>query len=337
MQIGSFVGKFELIELLGGDISQAYRARDTALDRMVVLKLLDPEASSDPELKARFIEEARAAGALDFGEYQGRPYVVIPARESPKPSILRLSLLVYAIVAFTTVLAVGAWLWMRKAADVPIEPSPRGPAGRRVASMILIPGGTFLAGPDEHPATLKAFYIDATEVTNADFCAIIHCADASAAADLPAVNVTVAQAREYAKYKGERLPTALEWERAARGANGYLYPWGDVANPSLANVYNNPSLAAHALMPVRTFRGYPAYQMVGNAWELVEGPVTPTPEDVAGFANLLRPAPTAKEPWVGVRGGSFREPLTPGVVSSSLAIPERFSAPDIGFRCAKDT
>jgi formylglycine-generating enzyme required for sulfatase activity len=264
------------------------------------------------------------------------PKPPVRVRESPAPSILRLSLVVYAAVLLVTVLSVVAWLMMRKAADLPIAPSPRGVAGRMVSSMILIPGGTFLAGPDKHPVTLKPFYIDATEVSNADFCAVIHCADPTPGPDLPAVNMTAAQARQYASYKGERLPTALEWERAARGANGNLYPWGDIADPTLANVSNNPTFAAHALMPVRSFRGYPLYQMVGNVWELVEGPVTPNSEDLAGFANLLRPSPTAGEPWVAVRGGSYRQPLEPNIAWDSRSIPERFSAADIGFRCAKD-
>jgi formylglycine-generating enzyme required for sulfatase activity len=263
------------------------------------------------------------------------PKPPVRVRESPAPSILRLSFVVYAAVLLVTAMSWGAWVMMRKAGDLPIAPSPRGVAGKLVSSMILIPGGTFLAGPDKHPVTLKSFYIDATEVDNADFCAIIHCADPIPASDLPAVNVNAAQARQYASYKGKRLPTALEWERAARGENGNLYPWGDAGDPTLANVSNNPSLA-HQLMPVRSFRGYPAYQMVGNVWELVEGPAAPTPEDLAGFANLLRPAPTAKEPWIAVRGGSYRQPLTPDIAWDSRSIPERFSAADIGFRCAKD-
>jgi formylglycine-generating enzyme required for sulfatase activity len=229
-----------------------------------------------------------------------------------------------------------AWVMMRKAPDVPIAPSPRGVAGKMVSSMISIPGGTFLAGADKHPVTLKPFDIDATEVSNADFCAVIHCAEPAPAPDLPAVNMTVAQARQYASYKGKRLPTTLEWERAARGTNGNLYPWGDVADATFANVADNPTLKAHMLMPVRSFRGYPEYQMVGNVWEMVEGTVRPTPDELAGFANLLLPMPTAQEPWIAVRGGSYREPLMPDIIWDSRSIPERFSAADIGFRCAKD-
>jgi len=252
MQVPSLIGKYELIEFLGGSAPQVYRARDTAMDRPVVLKILSVEASSDAEFKARFIEEAREASVLEFGEHEGRFYIVIRIRESPTPSILRVSLVVYAAVLLTTAIAVGTWLWMRKAADIPIAPSPRGMGGALVSPMIPIPGGMFLAGADKNPVTLKPFFIDTTAVTNADFCAVIHCAESPTAPDLPAVNMTVAQAREYASYKGKRLPTALEWERAARDAN-------------------------------------PAYRMVGNIWELVENPGAPGAQALSIFAGVLRP------------------------------------------------
>jgi len=182
-------------------------------------------------------------------------------RESPAPSILRLSLVVYAAVALTTVLAVVAWVWMGKAGDFPIEPSPHLPGGAIVSRMILIPG----SGAE------KAFYIDTAEVTNAEFCAIIHCADTALPPNQPVVNVTMAQARQYASYKGKRLPTMLEWERAARAAN-------------------------------------PAYRLSRDIWDLVEGPAGPSAEALA----------------------------SDGQPKPSRPIPERHSAPDIGFRCAKD-
>ena len=152
------------------------------------------------------------------------------------------------------------------------------------------------------------------------------------------VNITIAQARIYAMRVGKRLPTPLEWERAARGVNGNLFPWGDAEDPTLANVSDNPSFGGRQLVPVKSFQAYPAYQMVGNAWEMVEGTVTPSPEAVARFASLglMNPAPTASEQWVSARGGSFTQPLAPNIVYDSLSIPARFSARDIGFRCVKD-
>ncbi|HEY1754748.1 MAG TPA: SUMF1/EgtB/PvdO family nonheme iron enzyme [Bryobacteraceae bacterium] len=262
MQLPSRIGKYELIEFLGGDTSEMYRARDTELDRAVIVRILSSEASSDAQARARFLKEGREAGVPDFGDHEGRPYFVIQMRESAAPSIVRLSIVVYALVLVTTAIAIVAWFSMRKAPDIPIEPSPHLPGGKIVSRMIEIPA----------EGAAKPFYIDTTEVTNAEFCAVIHCADASLQPGLSAVNVTVAQARQYASYKGERLPTASEWERAAHARN-------------------------------------PAYRMIGNVWELVEDPATQKAEALTMVAGELKPP---------------------------RPIPESYSAPDVGFRCARD-
>ena len=88
-------------------------------------------------------------------------------------------------------------------------------------------------------------------------------------------------------------------------------------------------------MPARSFSPYPAFQMIGNAWEMVEGSVMPSTEAVNLFATLLAPPPTAQEPWISIRGGSYSERLTPGLSYDAGFIPERYSGPNIGFRCAK--
>lgn len=244
---------------------------------------------------------------------------------NPGTSLIRLSIIVYGTVLVVTALAIATWFWT--------QPPPQ------IPGMIYISAGTFLAGADKHPVKLKAFYIDATEVTNADysdFCGVTGCEIPKGARNLPVVNVTIAQARAFARWKRERLPTPLEWERAARGKDGALFPWGDTDDPKLANVKNNPTLTRHELMPVRSFGSYPAFQMVGNAWEMVEGSVQPGAAAIAEFAPLLKPPPTAGEPWISIRGGSYLDPLTPGLVDDIRQIPARFSGPNIGFRCVKD-
>src|SRR5208337_180411 len=86
MQIPAFVGKYELLEFLGGGMSHVYRARDTVIDRPVVVKLLTLEACHNGEAKARFLQEAKLAGNIqhenivsvfDFGEHEGRPFIVM--------------------------------------------------------------------------------------------------------------------------------------------------------------------------------------------------------------------------------------------------------------------
>lgn len=243
--------------------------------------------------------------------------------QNPGTSLIRLSIIVYALVLAFTGLAVVAWYFYKPPEQIP--------------GMIYIPGGTFLSGFDKRPITLKAFYIDAAEVTNAeygDFCRTKGCSVPAGAPNLPVVNVSIELARAFAHWKEKRLPTAPEWERAARGINGALYPWGDSADPKLANVLDNPSLNQHALLPVRAFLSYPAFQMIGNASEMVEGEAKPAPQDITKFAALLNPPLTEDEPWMLIRGGSYLEPLMP--VYEARVAPARYTAVDIGFRCAKD-
>jgi formylglycine-generating enzyme required for sulfatase activity len=125
------------------------------------------------------------------------------------------------------------------------------------------------------------------------------------------------------------LPSALEWERAARGTNGNKYPWGDAEDAKLANI------AAKALKPVKSYAAYPEYQMAGNAWEMVEGNVEPNAAAKAAFAKLLTPPLTPDDKWITMRGGSFNTKLDAAVACEFVRIPERYSSTDIGFRCAK--
>jgi eukaryotic-like serine/threonine-protein kinase len=80
------IGKYELEEFLGGGMSQVYRAKDSVLGRRVALKILTDAGVQDSETKARFLLEARTASNIsheniisvfDFGEDQGRPFIVM--------------------------------------------------------------------------------------------------------------------------------------------------------------------------------------------------------------------------------------------------------------------
>jgi serine/threonine protein kinase len=84
------VGKYEVEDFLGGGMSRVYRAKDNVLGRQVAVKILTDAAAGDGEAKARFLEEARIASSIaheniiavyDFGEEQGRPFMVMELLE----------------------------------------------------------------------------------------------------------------------------------------------------------------------------------------------------------------------------------------------------------------
>lgn len=86
MDLPARISKYELLEFLGGGMSHVYRATDTVLGRTVAVKILTESGCSDPETKARFLQEARTAGSFahdniisvfDFGEEQGRPFIIM--------------------------------------------------------------------------------------------------------------------------------------------------------------------------------------------------------------------------------------------------------------------
>jgi len=166
---------------------------------------------------------------------------------------------------------------------------PRPPAG----AMVSIPAGEFTMGSqdgdsDERPAhkvQLNAYSIDVYEVTVGQYEEFLRSGEARAPLDWntmnqsryqkrPVSNVDWADAAAYCKWAGKRLPTEAEWEKAARGTDGRLYPWGnDPPTPLHANYGKTGSHNYDALSPVGTFENgkspYGVYDMAGNVWEWV--------------------------------------------------------------------
>jgi formylglycine-generating enzyme required for sulfatase activity len=248
--------------------------------------------------------------------------------------------------------AVAVYFVTRGSPKPPIAITATGPVKKELLAvletetgqLVLVAAGPFLAGADRHSETLPAFYIDRTEVPNSAYARFCQAKGrplppgfAADHPDYPVVGITFVDAQEFAKWAGKRLPTALEWEKAARGPDGRSYPWGNDADPSRANVADTKPAGP---MPVTAFAAaespYRTVDMTGNVWEFADDLKTPSAQAVRSFAAILKPPPAATEPWYVIRGGSFKRPLTDGVVYEWTSIPARFSAPDIGFRCAKN-
>lgn len=167
--------------------------------------------------------------------------------------------------------------------------------------MIYVPAGEFTMGsndgdPDEkpvHTVYLDAYWIDKYEVTNA---AYKHCADAGVCSppkgsssstrpayygnpefdDYPVIYVDWFMADKYCSWRDARLPTEAEWEKAARGADGRTYPWGENIDCSFANYWgkdNGNSACVGDTTKVGSYESgkspYGVYGMAGNVLEWV--------------------------------------------------------------------
>lgn len=238
-------------------------------------------------------------------------------------------------------LAAAGFLLFRKPASRPKEllVQIQTPAGL----MVLVPAGPFQFGEDKKPATLPAFYIDKTEVTNAayeEFCRATGRAlppnFPKNQPDLPVVNVTFTDASAFAAHAGKRLPDSMEWEKSARGVDGRTYPWGNSPGTGRANVHGS---GKDALLPVTSMpegaSPVGALHMVGNAWEFVNETAIPTRETAARFRKII-PKLMSTDRWVRIRGGSYGEPLDPSVIWDSSPVPVGFRNQLIGFRCVRD-
>ena len=150
--------------------------------------------------------------------------------------------------------------------------------------MILIPSGPALLGEQNQSQPIRAFYIDKTEVSTRaylDFCQKTrHTAPPDISlidGDLPIRNVSYADASAFAAWAHKRLPTAAEWEKAARGTQGQHFPWGNDIGIGMARLPITPEDAATNAQPqavpspIDAFpsgaSSYGVLNMVGNVWE----------------------------------------------------------------------
>ncbi len=156
--------------------------------------------------------------------------------------------------------------------------------------MVYVTAGEFISGPpdDEKKVRLPAFYIDADLVANRKYHDYMRATGAArpphwldsnipeGRAKHPVVNITWEEAQVYAKWAGKRLPTAQEWEKAARGTAGNRYPWGSEFDTRRCNTSECGigELTAAGRYP-RGISPYRCCDMMGNVvqWCQDRGPV----------------------------------------------------------------
>ena len=277
---------------------------------------------------------------------QEAPTALLPEMQPlPPPAKNTPGWLLPVVILVALVATVGLYFATRPKHG-PIEPTgPTGPVLAKsiptpTGEMVLVPAGTFLFGEKKQPVDQPAFYVDKTEVTNAAYEAFCRAkgrplpehfqADKP---DYPVVWVSFLDAQAFAQWADKRLPTAREWEKAARGPDGWSFPWGNQPDPSRVN------LKSKGARPVGDLASgaspYGALNMVGNVWELVDQSNPPNNDD-AEFQSM-KPPPGPTDLWYTIRGGGFNYPrLVPDLVWDNGVVPARWKNPNIGFRCVRD-
>ena len=236
--------------------------------------------------------------------------------------------------------------------------------------MVLIPEGEFLAGDSDDKkgagrfkVRLPAYYMALHPVTNAQYRRFI---DATGGpygdgpgyishswvgnnlplgnppdeADHPAVFVSMSEALAYCKWAHLRLPTELEWEKAARGLDGREYPWGNEWHEELCRNAKNKGQSRTC-----SVWEYPSgcspwglYQMTGNVHEWCADDYDPTSYERYKRGDLT----AAKGLWALFRGGSWEEAGSLffacsyrfGMEVEFCRVSDLMSFATVGFRCA---
>ncbi|OYT19498.1 MAG: hypothetical protein CCU26_11215 [Nitrospira sp. UW-LDO-01] len=243
------------------------------------------------------------------------------------------------------------------------------------AEMVMVPAGEFLMGSDkktdrlayrseipQHRVYLDAFEIGKYEVTALEYLKFVLATNRSPQLDWrydggnfqdsmahhPIMHVTWYDADAYCKWAGQRLPTEAEWEKAARGSDGRLFPWGqEYAGPTRANfgrtglsgpVRDRPErlLLYPPIISVDKYENalspYGLYQTIGNVAEWVADWYNPDYYKTAPDRNPQGPEAGTQKAF---RGGGWMDSTTTMRVAMRNGTDPNTKINWLGFRCAR--
>jgi serine/threonine-protein kinase len=238
-------------------------------------------------------------------------------------------------------------------------------------TQVFVPGGTFIMGRDDGPAderpahevTLADFWLDQSEVSNFQYSLCVvsgACTEPAQPGSItrpvyygdpehnqyPIIHVSWVQADQYCAWAGRRLPTEAEWERAARGDDGRLYPWGnDAPNPERLNFGASGFGDTRPILDYASASASPygIWNMAGNVWEWVADYYDPGYYAVAPAFDPQGPERSAGPPDACdtgecrvLRGGAWDSTAEQVRVTTRLLYGANDGRDGFGFRCAQD-
>jgi len=244
------------------------------------------------------------------------------------------------------------------ATGAPVAPEATDVGFRRFGTqsgMVFVPAGAFWMGandrgPEESPrhrVWLDGFSIDRFEVSQREYDVCVEvgaCTRSQAFPNeghprQPVVGVTWTDADAYCRWAGKRLPTEAEWEKAARGEDGRMYPWDgglECARANFGNGHNNecasnPGHTAEVGQYPEDVSPWGVFDMAGNAWEHVADRYDPMYYRSASSRNPQGPVSGKNHV---VKGGSWYTTGSNMPLSSRISRAEARNPYD-GFRCAR--
>jgi formylglycine-generating enzyme required for sulfatase activity len=215
-------------------------------------------------------------------------------------------------------------------AQTKVSHKPLAPEG-----MVYVPAGSFIMGsnigdPDERPEHIdvtNAFFIDRYEVSNGEFARFDTSYKFKTGDEERAAIVTWFQANAYATWAGKRLATEKEWEKAARGTDGRMFPWGNSFDESFVVWDQSESRGGSIAKPESP---YGCFDMAGSVWEWTADWYKPYPGN-------NKPMEQYGEVYKVMRGGSsFNNFSFYRTTQRYYLLPEKISRYPVGFRCVKD-